>query len=86
VFKNLKAPTIGESLTIIGWCILAIGQFALYRQNMNPDPRVLIQTAGDGWSVLNDGTRSNIWIVYTKKLNTPTNGYVYATFEKEAKP
>jgi hypothetical protein len=24
--------------------------------------------------------------VYTKKLNTPTNGYVYATFEKEAKP
>ncbi len=84
--KKLRRPTFGETLSIIGWLTLFAGQLALYRQNANPDPRILIQTAGDGWSVLNDGTRSNIWIVYTKKLNTPTNGYVYATFEKEAKP
>jgi hypothetical protein len=84
--KELRRPTLGETLSIIGWLTLFAGQLALYQQNSNPDPRVLIQTAGDGWSVLNDGTRSNIWIVYTKKLQTPTNGYVYATFEKEAKP
>jgi hypothetical protein len=84
--KELRRPTLGETLSIIGWLTLFAGQLALYQQNNNPDPRVLIQTAGDGWSVLNDGTKSNIWIVYTKKLNTPTNGYVYATFEKEAKP
>jgi hypothetical protein len=84
--KELRRPTLGETLSIIGWLTLFAGQLALYQQNNNPDPRVLIQTAGDGWSVLNDGTKSNIWIVYTKKLNTPTNGYVYATWDKEAKP
>jgi hypothetical protein len=84
--KELRRPTLGETLSIIGWLTLFAGQLALYQQNNNPDPRVLIQTAGDGWSVLNDGTRSNIWIVYTKKLQTPTNGYVYASFDKEAKP
>jgi hypothetical protein len=83
---NIKRPTLGEGLSILGWVVLIIGQFALYRQNSNPDPRILIQTAGDGWSVLNDGSRSNIWIVYTRKLATPTNGFVYASFDKEAKP
>ena len=70
----MKRPTIGESLTIIGWAVLAIGQFALYRQNMNPDPRVLIQTAGDGWSVLNDGTRSNIWSCTPRSSIPPQTG------------
>jgi hypothetical protein len=83
---EIKKPNMSNVLQILGWAVLALGQFALYRQNMNPDPRILVQTSGDGWSVLNDGTRSNIWIVYTKRLQTPTNGYVYASFEKEAKP
>jgi len=84
--KNLKLPNWSEAITISGWLILAAGQMSVYRAvKMDPDPRVLTQHPINGWSVVQEGT-TNLWIVYRKQLVPPTNGVVYASWDKEAKP